>query len=118
MSSSLTYRDLAGSFSGWHHQADLFGHRPDPAVEAARQRFHRRMARQRRRDSVAPFLAEPWRAWSADGPAAALARRFLARYPDRDLPPPECDLLTDRQSAAEYHRDEESNEMLYERRGR
>lgn len=133
MSTTQTHADLAATFARWT-QPDLFGRKsrtgpdaspdagpeaspdsppeagPDPEVEAARQRFHRRMARRRRKEAVAPYLAEPWRAWCEATEAARLARRFLARFPERDRPDPAYDLLTDRQAAAEYHWEEETVE--------
>jgi hypothetical protein len=104
-----TFTDIADALHRLN-DGDLFGHEPDPDVIAARERFHRRMARKRRREAVHRYLQEPWSAWSDDGDAAHLARRFLSRYPDFDRPDPAYDLLTDRQAAAEYHRDEAVDE--------
>lgn len=104
-----TIADLARTLHRLN-QGDLFAHRSDPEVEAARQRFHRRMARRRRREAIVAFLREPWTAWAASGDAARIARRFLLRHPDFDFPDPAYDLRTDRQAAAEYHGEEEANE--------
>jgi len=112
MSNQSTFADLAAAYSRWA-DCDLFGYRPEPEVAAARERFHRRLARRRRRDAVAPFFAEPWRAWWEDSPAARTARRFLSRFPDYDRPDPADDLLTDRQAAAEYHLEEAHIEEQY-----
>lgn len=112
MSEASTFRDLAAALAGWR-QPDLFVQRPSAEIAAARSRFHRRLARRRRRESVATYLAEPWRAWIEEGSAAQVARRFLSRFPDRDLPDPDYDLLADRQAAAEYHLEEAAIEAQY-----
>ncbi len=106
------HKTLADIASALHrvNGSDLLGFRGDPEAEAARLRFHCHMARRRRRDAVLAYLREPWSAWSADGDAARTARRFLTRHPDFDWPDPAYDLLTDRQAATEYHRDEAAND--------
>jgi hypothetical protein len=111
---SRTFGELAETFHRLN-QADLFGAAHDPAVEAARRRFHRRRARQRRREAILPHIAEPWTAWTGTTEAARIARRFLLRFPDRDRPDPDDDLLTDRQAAARYHIEETENEERYGR---
>ena len=112
---SRTFLDLAASFHRMN-EADLFGHRPDPAVVKSRERFHRRMARRRRHEAVLPYLESPWRAWCESGDAARVARRFLSRHPHLDRPDPADDILTDRQAAAEYHREEAALELAAEHR--
>lgn len=104
-----TFADIAASLRSWNSR-DQVGDRPDPEIEAARRRFHRKMARQRRRHTILPYIREPWTAWTGSDDGARTARRFLTRSPDADLPPPESDLLTDRQAAAEFHIEEEAND--------
>lgn len=87
-------------------EPDLFGHRADPDAASALARFRHQMARGRRRDAVASWLAEPWLAWSGTDAAARIARRYLRRHPQCDRPDPDLDLLTDRQQAATAHYEE------------
>jgi hypothetical protein len=109
---SRSFGDLAATFHRLN-QADLFGRARDPEVEAARQRFHSRRARQRRREAILPFIEAPWTAWAGTTAAARIARRFLLRFPERDRPDPAHDLLTDRQAAVRYHIEEAENEERY-----
>jgi hypothetical protein len=109
-----TFAEL-GDLFGRINRTGLFRPKSDPAIEAARMRFRQKRARQRRREATAPYLREPWSAWSGTDDAAAIARRFFRRFPERDRPDPADDILTDRQAAALYHLEEAEDE---ERRGR